>query len=295
MLNADSWMLKIAVVVAILCVRESVRLMTRPRGASARCAGMRRPEQRNGVVEMLDTFALVIGLMMFIIQPGVVQAYRIPSGSMEDTLQYEPFNDRVLVSKAVFLVRNPQAGDIIVFNPPPRADAATGEVLIKRCVGAPGDVIEMRGRTLFRNGKPLTEPYVKWSTRNYSYDMKIVDGKVYTRERPLNAAFSFAAPWVQEHHARGVVVSPAPNQTYIDRHKPEAVPTGMYLMLGDHRDNSNDGHVWGFVPRANVVGKAFCVFWPPTRVGLLDKMSQPHHDSRVTLSHPADPQMKLGQ
>jgi signal peptidase I len=47
----------------------------------------------------------------------------------------------------------------------------------------------------------------------------------------------------------------------------------MYLMLGDHRSNSKDSHYWGFVPRANIVGKAVCVFWPPSRVGLVEHMS----------------------
>jgi signal peptidase I len=284
MFNTDSWIFKVAVVVAILCVRESVRILMHPRAAGVLPVGSRRREPRNGAVEALDTFLLVIGLLMFVIQPGVVQAYRIPSGSMEDTLQYKPSEDRVLVSKAVYRVREPQAGDIVVFEPPPQTDAAPGENLIKRCIGAPGDTIEVRNRKLYRNGKLLNEPYVKWSTQSYSYDMKIVHGKVYTRERPFHIDFGFHPPWVQEHHARDPQVLPAPNQEYIDRHKPEAVPSGMYLMLGDHRDNSNDGHVWGFVPRENIIGKAFCVFWPPSRFGLLDKISeQPRRTTSTSL------------
>jgi signal peptidase I len=242
MFNPDSWMFKFAVVMAILFVRESVRFVGRRRAVEVVPA--RR--QRSELVQALDTFLLIIGLNMFVIQPGVVQAYRIPSGSMEDTLQYRPREDRVLVSKAVYHVRNPQGGEIVVFKPPPQTDAQPGENLIKRCIGAPGDVVEARNRRFYCNGRLLDEPYVKWSTRSYSYDMKIVDGKVYTRQRPFNLDFQFNPPWVQEHHARDAQVLPARDQEYIERHKPEAVPPGMYLMLGDHRDNSNDGTYMGF-------------------------------------------------
>ncbi len=66
----------------------------------------------------------------------------------------------------------------------------------------------------------------------------------------------------------------APDQERITKRKAEAVPAGHFLMLGDNRHNSNDGHAWGFVPRENVVGKAIFVFWPPTRIGLVDKKSK---------------------
>lgn len=266
-------MFKIAVVVAVLCVRESVRFVGRRRAAQALPVGSRASSGRSEIVQALDTFLLIIGLNLFVIQPGVVQAYRIPSGSMEDTLQYQPAEDRILASKAVYHVRDPRVGEIVVFQPPPQADAEPGENFIKRCIGAPGDVIEVRNRKLYRNGKPLDEPYVKWSTSEYSYDMKIVEGRVYTRERPLNLDFNFRPPWVLEHHARGGQVAPSPDQEHIDTAKPETVPAGMYLLLGDHRDNSSDGHVWGFVPRENIRGKAFCILWPPSHIGLLDKVS----------------------
>jgi signal peptidase I len=290
MFNPDSWMFKIAVVVAILCVRESVRFVSRPRASKALDVRSRTGAQRSEVVQALDTFLLIIGLNLFVIQPAVVQAYRIPSGSMEDTLQWQPSEDRILASKAVYHVRDPQAGEIVVFKPPPQAGAEPGENFIKRCIGAPGDVIETRGRTLYRNGKPVKEPYVKWSSSEYSYDMKIVDGKVFTRERPLNLDFNFRPLWVQEHHARDGQVWPALHQEHIERARPEPVPPATYLMLGDHCDRSSDGHVWGFVPRENIIGKAFCVLWPPSRIGLLDKISAPSRTANSHVSRPHLPQ-----
>lgn len=291
MFNTDSWVWKIAIVVAIIAVREFVRAVggggSRQRalahaahqpggGMSVRASNL--PDDTNEnvkwIIETLDSAALAIGLVLFVIEPFLLQAFYIPSGSMEDTLRYQPTGDRLLVSKFVYRMRDPRANDVVVFQPPPQADAKPGDDFIKRCIGAPGDVVESRGRTYYRNGKKLNEPYVKWSTQTYSYDMKIVDGKLYTRESNPAYGFNASAQWVQEGHGAIGGRDPAPNQTYITNHKPEAVPAGMYLMLGDHRDNSNDSHAWGLVPRENIVGKAFFVFWPPRRLGLIDNMSE---------------------
>jgi signal peptidase I len=306
MFNTDSWLWKIAIVVAILAVREFVRAVgggTRQRalahashqpggGMSVRTS---RTDDTNEnvkwIIETLDSAALAIGLVLFVIQPFLLQAFYIPSGSMEDTLRYQPTGDRLLVSKFVYHMRDPRAGDVVVFKPPPQADAKPGDDFIKRCIGAPGDVIESRGRTYFRNGKKLIEPYVKWSSQTLSYDMKIVDGKVYSRSKDLSYGYNTTPQWEQEHHALAPV-EPAPDQDYIEQHKPEPVPPGMYLMLGDHRDNSSDGHVWGLVPRDNIIGKAFFVFWPPRRLGLLDNMSEhPRAPTATELPRVLPPQL----
>ena len=72
---------------------------------------------------------------------------------------------------------------------------------------------------------------------------------------------------------RNGLVVPDADQEEIEKAAPGRVPAGQMLMLGDHLSNSNDGHAWGFTPRANIVGKAICVFWPPTRLGLVDSLS----------------------
>ncbi len=187
-----------------------------------------------------------------------VRAFYIPSGAMENTLR---INDRILVNTLYYRLKEPRFQDVIIFRAP-SASGSGGQDFIKRCVGVPGEIIEVRNRQLYRNGKAAPESYAKWSgppeAPIYSYDMKIVDGKVYSRE--------YLGPnephqWVQ---APRIFV---PNQARIDRAKPEAVPPGQLLMLGDHRNNSNDSHAWGFVPRANLIGRAMNIHWPLDRLG----------------------------
>jgi signal peptidase I len=212
--------------------------------------------------------------VLFVIQPFILQAFYIPSGSMEDTLQVR---DRLLVSKMVYRLRDPQFQEVVVFRAPPEAlgmSTPDGTDFIKRCIGTPGDVIYVIDRQLYRIPRGSTrvqkipEPYTKWSPDgNYSYDSKIIGGVVYSRvyEGP-------GSPGVWRVNG---VPQPESEQDEITRARPEAVTAGKFMMFGDHRNNSNDSHVWGFVPRANIVGKAIFVFWPPTRVALLDKLSHP--------------------
>jgi len=265
-LHIDSWPWKIALVLAIVGAREFVRLVS-PKDATV---GGDLGENTKWLIETLDSAAIAIGLVLFVIQPFLLQAFYIPSGSMEDTLR---IRDRLLVSKLIYRLREPRREDVIVFNAPPAALTAAGQSgeeetdYIKRCIGVPGDVVYAKNRMYYVNGKLQTEPYVKWSPFNsgidYSYDMKIVDGKVFHRE--------YEAPNAPDlwKGSDGDTV----DQEKIENAAPGKVPQGCYFMLGDHRNNSNDGHIWGFVPRENIIGKAVCVFWPPTRVGLLDNMS----------------------
>jgi signal peptidase I len=276
--NIDSWPWKFAVLFALLGMRAFIILLT-PKDRNSEGG-----ETSKWLVETLDSAAIAIGLVLFIIQPFILQAFYIPSGSMEDTLR---ISDRLLVSKMVYRLREPHFQDVVVFKAPPEALRTSGTTeqqdFIKRCIGTPGDVIEVKDRVLYRNGKKVPEIYTKWSDANtaignapderagsfsaarYSYDMKIVDGVVYSRE--------YQGPNQPGQWSRSNEAMPEADQDAITRATPGKVPRDHFLMLGDHRNNSNDGHVWGFVPRENIVGKAICVFWPPTRLGLVDQMS----------------------
>lgn len=278
--NIDSWPWKIAVVVALLVMREFVRVL------SPKEKGGERGETSKWLIETIDSAAIAIGLVLFIIQPFILQAFFIPSGSMEDTLR---IGDRLLVSKMVYRLKDPQFQDVIVFKAPQAAlmnqNSAPDVDFIKRCMGLPGDTVEIRKRRFFRNGVEVKEPYTRWSDPQSSvqmtgapdeafssgsnprdsYDMKIVGEAVYSRE--------YQTPDTPGHWTKlGVPVDDA-TEKEINEAKPGKVPSGYYLFLGDHRNNSNDGHVWGFAPRTSLVGKAICVFWPPTRLGLVDRMS----------------------
>lgn len=302
-LHLDSWPFKIALILAILAAREFVRFTSNMPSNASRApqygrGPMGRPAKKQEtsegakwIIETLDSAAIAIGLVLFIIQPFLIQAFYIPSGSMEDTLRID---DRLLVSKMLYRLRDPNFQDVVVFKAPPRALATStglpeeGETdFIKRCIGTPGDVVYVVNRQVYRKGvnestfKKINEPYVKWSPDSplVSYDMKIVNGKVYSREY---RSPSFPDPWTCESNGVGYE-----QQQAITNAAPEAIPAGSYLVFGDHRNNSNDSHAWGFVPRANIIGKAICVFWPPTRVGVIDNMSfHPRPPQRPTQSQP---------
>jgi signal peptidase I len=270
-LSFDSPLVKIAIVGTLLGARAFVQLFS-PVEANGQ-----RSETARSIIETLDSAAIALGLVLFIIQPFLLQAFHIPSSSMANTLKGPPIpggpgGDRLLVSKLIYHLREPEFQDIIVFKAPD-ASGSGGVDFIKRYIGTPGHVVEIKKGQLFRDGKPSLEPYANLlqppQSGFFSYDMKIVDGKIYSREYRIN--FNTPDSWVAAGATPPVV---ATNQNYITNALAEKVPPGQLLMLGDNRHNSHDSHAWGFVPRENVVGKAIFVFWPPKRIGLLEKKSK---------------------
>ena len=279
--NIESWPWKFAVVAGLLGMRAFVHLLS-PREKNSGESG----ETSKWLLETIDSAAIAIGLVLFVIQPFILQAFFIPSGSMENTLR---IGDRLLVSKLVYRLKEPAFEDVVVFKAPPDALVGSGSPegtdFIKRCMGEAGDVVYVINRQVFRGrdgAKPekVKDQYVKWSEEGgatfggaapdelpgaarKSYDMKIVGGAVYSRDYFNGEPGEWSKNNVRQ-----------PDQDAITRAKPGAIPADSFLMLGDHRSDSNDGHVWGFVPRGNIVGKAICVFWPPTRLGLVDNMSK---------------------
>jgi len=185
--------------------------------------GKERPKGR--LRENIEAIVIAIILALFI-RAFVVQAFRIPSGSMEETLL---IGDHILVNKFIYGVKlpftnmtlvpisNPERGDVIVFKYPedPKKD------FIKRCVAIGGDVVEGRDKILYVNGKPLEEPYVK-----------------ITKNRAIHKRYSKR-----------------------DNFGPMTVPEGKVFAMGDNRDNSHDSRFWGFVDLAAVKGKAFLIYF----------------------------------
>lgn len=163
----------------------------------------------------------------------VVQAFKIPSGSMEQNLL---IGDHILVNKFLYgpvmsplerhllPLRQIQRGDVVVFKFPqdPTRD------FIKRCVGLPGDKIEVIDKQLFVNGKKVHD-------EGYTYH---TDNATLPRTPLVNDIF----------HNR-------------DNFGPRIVPPGSYFCMGDNRDNSNDSRFWGEVPEDNVKGRAFMIYW----------------------------------
>lgn len=176
----------------------------------------------------------------------VVQAFDIPSGSMEGTLMT---GDVMFVNKAGFgaeipftrfhvpALREPRRGEILVF----RSVEGKWDV-VKRMVGMPGDTVAMRDGRLIRNGTPVIEPYAVHARPNRSETR---------RERRL------MSKWQAPFYVGG-------DSAYlpdVQNWGPLVVPAGHYFMLGDNRDDSRDSRYWGFLPRRNVVGTPSLVYF----------------------------------
>ena len=189
--------------------------------------------------EWTKTIVIAVILALFI-RTFIVQAFKIPSGSMMDTLfagDYLFVNKFIygtripLTDKKILVPRTPQRGDIIVFKYP--VDPSRN--FIKRCIGLPGDTIEIKNKKVYHNGKPLVEPYVVYK-----------DPNVYQKTNYLPKEYSDR-----------------------DNFGPVTVPPNAYFMMGDNRDNSYDSRFWGFLPEANIKGEALFLYWPPKRIGLI--------------------------
>ena len=166
-------------------------------------------------------------LLALFIRTFIVQAFKIPSGSMTETLQ---IGDHILVNKFLFGIRIPMTGwsvlpirdprhlEIIVFRFP---EDETKD-FIKRVIGLPGDVIEVRDKIVFVNGEAQKEPYIIH---------------------------------------RDAAVFPPTSQSPRDNFGPFTVPENAYFVMGDNRDQSYDSRFWGVVTRDKIRGKAFVVYW----------------------------------
>lgn len=173
----------------------------------------------------------LIFLLAVVIRGVALEAFFIPSSSMEPTLQVR---DRIFVAKfwyglrvpfrrtTLAQFRYPKRQDVVVFyrnDDPLTSENEAGDAIIKRVIGLPGDVVEVRGTSVLVNGNPLSEPYARWAE----------GGRI-------------------------------PGGDF----GPATVPEGSIFLLGDNRDQSKDSRFWRdshFLPVQNVVGRAFVIFW----------------------------------
>lgn len=181
--------------------------------------------KKSGLRENLEAIVIAVLLALFI-RTFVVQAFKIPSGSMKETLQ---IGDHILVNKFIYgvkipffrttliSIKNPQRDDIVVFKYPenPKLD------FIKRVVGVEGDVVEIRDKRLYINHEPYER---SWAVYKDAY---IIPGGFNKR----------------------------------DNFGPVTVAKDSLFVMGDNRDNSKDSRFWGFVNLKAVKGKAFMIYW----------------------------------
>jgi len=182
-------------------------------------------KRKSALRENIEAIIIAVILALFI-RTFIVQAFKIPSGSMKETLQV---GDHILVNKFIYgvkvpftditviPVKQPKREDIIVFKYPqdPSKD------FIKRVIGVPGDVIEIRNKQLYVNHKPFDRDYA-----------------IYTDSRSQSA---LSGPR--------------------DKYDPVTVPENALFVMGDNRDNSQDSRFWGYVDMKQVKGKAFMIYW----------------------------------
>ncbi len=181
--------------------------------------------QKGKLREYVEAFAIAL-LIALLVRTFVIQAFKIPSGSMENTLLV---GDHIFVNKflygyhlpytegRVLAWTTPRRGDIIVFVFPedPTKD------FIKRVIAVPGDTVEIRDKALILNGKPLHETYTRYAEGN------AVNGIALRR----------------------------------DNMPPVKVPKGKYFVMGDNRDRSYDSRFWGFVDEEAIIGKALFIYF----------------------------------
>lgn len=233
-------------------------------------------DAEKSTLEFVDSGLMALALVFAIIRPFVVQAFYIPSGSMEPTLygsqeKGSPPNDRILVNKFIYRFRPPRRQDIVVFAAPDRITNGERKDYIKRLIGLPGDRIEIRNRAVYVNGIKLDEPYLGEENQPlYCWPLvKIKDGQIYARPNEYTEDFEGPVWSIQQWKGKPYEQLPPQLQGVwgadLTRDGPIRVPQDCFFVLGDNRNNSNDGHRWGFLERDRVLGKAMLTFWPPIR------------------------------
>ncbi|MFA5287642.1 MAG: signal peptidase I [Candidatus Omnitrophota bacterium] len=191
---------------------------------------MKSHKNKSVIREWIEALVVAAFLAFCIIRPFVVQAFKIPTGSMRPTLLE---GDLILVNKFIYgakvpftkyrlpALREPKKGDVVVFIYPEDKK----KDFIKRLIGLPKDIIEIKSGTIYVNDQPLLDP----AFRRYYYN-------------------------------RGDFAKEGEKIT---------VPDDSFFVLGDNSGSSKDSRYWGFVPKDNMLGKAIVIYWPPQRIRII--------------------------
>lgn len=223
---------------------------------------LRAPGAKNPIWVEWGASLFPVIVAVFALRSFVVEPFKIPSGSMIPTLQV---GDYILVNKFIYGLRLPVAGteivsgkaiargDVIVFHYPPDPSID----YIKRVVGLPGDTVSYQNKQLSINGTPVP--------RTPEADYLHPDRMYYSRQYQETLG-NITYDTLNDVEAPDFVPEIAPFP-YRDQCRYDSkgfvckVPEGHYFAMGDNRDNSKDSRVWGFVPKANIVGKAFFIWF----------------------------------
>jgi len=207
-----------------------------------------RPARSDSLLREWTKALLIAITIWLVLRTFLVEAFRIPSGSMENTLLVGDF---LFVNKALYgaevplahrhlpAVREPRRGELVVFD----SVEEPGRTLVKRLVGLPGDTLAMQHGTLIRDGRPVDEPYAVNVDPDRSESAE-------NRDR--------MRAWQLPHVVGAGARSYRPD---LNDWGPLVVPPDSLFFLGDNRDGSYDGRYWGFVPRGNVEGRPMFIYF----------------------------------
>jgi signal peptidase I len=225
----------------------SRRKEKRPSPTSVDTTGSRRgrrslipkPKTKAGsLIELVAIVAIAIGLALAI-QAWIVKPYKIPSGSMEPTLD---IGQRVLVNRFIYHFHEPRIGDIVVFHPPAGAETAA------QCgVDVP-------------RGEPCPKPTSQESSQTFIKRVVAVGGDTLSVKEGhpvVNGVEKTDEPYI----------NPCGSASVCNLPKTITIPKGYFFMMGDNRGDSDDSRFWGPVPKEWIVGEAFATYWPPDRIG----------------------------
>ena len=204
------------------------------------------PTLNRALWEWTKSILVAVGVWL-LLRTFLVEAFRIPSGSMENTLLVGDF---LFVNKAIYgaevpftgwhlpAFREPVRGDVLVFD----SVEDEGLKVVKRLIGFPGDTLAMKGSTLYRNSKRVEEPYVR-------------------HDNPTKSESPEFRQKMHDWQVKHLVGDSTGYQPDLEDWGPITVPADSFLMMGDNRDLSYDGRYWGFLPRANVRGTPLVIYY----------------------------------
>ena len=251
-----------------------------------------------GVSDLFDSLIYAAVFIFMVIRPYFFQTFQIPTGSLNPTLKVGDF---IGLNKAIYRYSEPKRGDIVVFHPP--AYACTPDQLrpgtndpkvdfVKRLVGLPGDLLEMKNGVVYVNGKLLWEPYWHFSEQVSQGDFRLftqAETAAYEKQSwklvnykgkliPLNYT-AYDANAVSPHMENFgrqpyyaadpfIIRDPVEASSPEVRNLPaQKIPEGKFLFIGDNRNNSFDGRAWGLIDRDSIIGRAEFVWLPFNRFG----------------------------
>jgi signal peptidase I len=228
---------------------------------AGRAQKARPVSQQSRLLGVWENFKSIVGALaiFLLLRAFLIEAYRIPSGSMIPTLLV---GDWLFVNKAIFgahvpfthsnlpAYRDPRRGDVVVFVSPYQADEDSAgrdptPTLVKRLVGTPGDTLYMRKAILYVNGIAQRQGFGASAA---------VNPDIANSVDPLFA-------WQKKVQLKSSRFGAAPAEPNHDNWGPIVVPARRLFMMGDSRYNSKDSRYWGFVPRENVRGKPLFVYY----------------------------------